>query len=1301
MKFLQRLTRSCILAITTILVIIALLLSFIRLLLPQLEDQHSKIAQYVENEYQLQIAVGQLKAGWAAYGPEVIIQDLQLPEQVGMPFTLNVNQVQIKLDFWQTIRQLKPVLEDVNFDDIELVLDLKKFAQLESDQNSNTDWVYELLLEQLGNFSLNDLEVVFKGDQKIAPLIVNYLDWRNTKQGLHQGKGELLLDNDNPNSTLALRMDFSGDGYDPDSVTGDIYLVAKDFDVGAWHHQQKEQRILNGVLNFQLWGRWQHRQLDNAQLSFGASTIKWENQYLSLVSGNLIWEMADSGWQLYGQNFEAYSNGEKWPELNFAAQLENEQLTSYFSQIQLTHLTPILPLLPNVTAKDIELWQQLSPQVLVHDGFWQSNAQHSNWKVDFEQLSWKNHGSITGIDSLTGVLRGNQGRLKLELGPQQLAVSDQLQFAEVRPLIINNVELWADLTTLNSIVVDDLSIEFNGVKLDGSVSVNKIEQQQHLAAAIKVSTSNIDNLTQAFPEKLMGRDLAGYLKAALVKGYFDDAKLVWHGFLNQYPFTSGEGLFQAGFTLQDSEFKFLKDWPSVAQMKLNALFENDKMELYIDQGVLGEVPAGGVFVGIKKLGKGSILDVKGKITSPAIAAAQMFNETPLTGSVGKALEFLGIDGQISSNLDLSFSLSGKAPPQIIGDIEFTNNDLWIQTPGVAIEGLTGRVAFNGASLQAENLQAKLYKQPLQLDLVADKLGKNYGIDLDMSGQWQLDKLPEKLANIYDHYYQGQLSWQGKMTIMLDETGHSLQAQAQSDMKGVELLLPEPLFKARTQSRPLLLQLIGDNKETSLSIKYADKAEFWGRITGNSESFIDRYDLMVGRKLKTGDPVNDNDGKIILDLTATEFEPWLQLMKLKEQPKKITTATKTLFPPLKSVAAKVGKTNILGQDFNNVEFDANPQQQNWILNIRSDELDGKLTFYPDWHQQGLKLVASKLQIGQTNLASQQANDSTQDIELVDVEIAQLPPLALDIENFELYGRKLGKVEFQGQPQDYGYQIQSLSVTDGNADFRAKGNWYIDNSQTTEVDFQLNAKKFDELTKALGFNPGVIDSSQSSSGSLSWRGAPFQPNLKTLSGHYRFELGKGHLADVSDKGARIFSLFSLNSILRKLSLDFTDVFGSGFYYDKFSGDLEINNGVMNTNNTVIDGVPGDMKINGYTNLVNEQIQYDIRFSPHIASSVPTVVLLSTSAWNLGLGAFALTKVLEPVISVITEIRFDLGGTLSEPTLDELDRKSKTIEVPEEIFEQNNSIENKEQPANGQSLPTANAVEPKSTGQPSTAG
>nr|WP_165398996.1 AsmA-like C-terminal region-containing protein [Shewanella maritima] len=256
--------------------------------------------------------------------------------------------------------------------------------------------------------------------------------------------------------------------------------------------------------------------------------------------------------------------------------------------------------------------------------------------------------------------------------------------------------------------------------------------------------------------------------------------------------------------------------------------------------------------------------------------------------------------------------------------------------------------------------------------------------------------------------------------------------------------------------------------------------------------------------------------------------------------------------------------------------------------------------------------------------------------------------------------------QGNPNEQGYRFQTLSLTQPVVTLTANGQWQqVDGKDVTGFDVQLKATKFDELSNILGINLGIQDAPLDILASLSWNDVPYRFNLAGLNGHLKFDLGKGHLSELSDKGARLFSLFSLDSILRKLSLDFSDVFGQGLYFNSFAGNLDIDDGVVKTTDTEMDGIAGAMKVRGFTDLTTRSLNYDIRFSPQLASSVPTVVLLSTSAWTLGVGAFALTKVLEPVIEVISEIRFRLTGDMENPVLEELERKSKEIEIPESIL------------------------------------
>ena len=70
-------------------------------------------------------------------------------------------------------------------------------------------------------------------------------------------------------------------------------------------------------------------------------------------------------------------------------------------------------------------------------------------------------------------------------------------------------------------------------------------------------------------------------------------------------------------------------------------------------------------------------------------------------------------------------------------------------------------------------------------------------------------------------------------------------------------------------------------------------------------------------------------------------------------------------------------------------------------------------------------------------------------------------------------------------------------------------------------------------------------------------PHNFSFTTLNGEINANIDDGYLAEVTDK-ARIFSVLSLQSIVRKLTLDFRDIFSDGMFYKNITGDYHIDEG-----------------------------------------------------------------------------------------------------------------------------------------------
>ncbi|MCE9679800.1 TIGR02099 family protein [Shewanella sp. AS1] len=1320
--------------IAIVLVIFALSVSLFRGLLPKLDQVRHELVDYIEQEYQVTVHVSELSAEWQAFGPALTVNNLILPPQENLPVTLIVNKVHVKLDFWQSLVTASPQIENVIFEGVNVALDMDKLDDEEATPapdaepsgelvaaEHHMDWLYRLLLEQLGRFSITDVSVqLLSRSHQYRPIHINNLRWRN-RGGSHKAQGQLYLDKQASEvESLSLLVDVQGDGNQPDTLKGQVYVAANSLDLGKWASRQvnpydkKQPLPLEGVVNLQAWMVFANREVTSATVAFRPSWLAWqlkgEPQKFELKSGLLSWQPYDAGWRLHSQDLAFATNDIPWPDLEIKAYQTGDHLRANLTNLDTQVLLPLLPLIPGMTLEGLKTWQTMAPSGELQDlRLDYQQGEPLAFAARIQQLGWQAAEGIPGSDPLDFNL-GLQGNDLYLSAPKQ---HYRLDFASGFKAPINldgeafTVKYEMDQAAL---IAPRLQFENEDLALNAAMKM-EFSSAALLRLAADVQVKNAGHADRYFPLHAMSKALVDYLSGAIKEGRSQDAKVVWNGAFADFPYQDNSGVFQAGFSLQQARYQFQPDWPEVTNLSLNALFENASMDIWVDKGKLLNVAADGAYVGIPLMSLESELRVKADLHTSGEDAKQVLLASPLRESVGATLEVVQVQGKVEGKLDLTIPLYEGGKEDIRGKVHFKDTPVYISQPGVQLEKVNGDVYFVNDVVTGESISARLFDQPLTLNFDTGRLNNNYGLNLDMDGQWQLETLPAMLDNPIQDYYQGKADWHGAMSLIFDPTGYRIQAQVSSDLQGVTLNLPGQFAKSADSKRSLSLEMIGDNKQSSLGAKLDDQLEFWGGFDEQSGSSLSHFDLLLGRTFRPGDAIRRDRGHLQLDLPETDFAQWLPIIKgfVDELPSDDSSALSVpetpasaapeavessvapeqepaadlapgaegahpFFPPLISIAGQVEQLKLFGLPLTQLNLTAQPTEHGWRFEGQADEFDGRVDLYPDWSSQGLKIVAKRFDFSPEIKPANEAAFSS------DTVLSNLPPLAVDVDQFSTYGKPLGHLVLQGTPVDGDYHIQTISLKTPDTSLNGKGAWLNSEGQNqTELELDLKAKNFDDIADRLKLGGGLREAPLNLQAKLSWHGAPYGFSLATLNGQVKYQLGKGHLSEVSDKGARIFSLFSLNSLLRKLSLDFSDVFGKGLYFDSFSGTLTVDNGVMKTTDSEMEAVAGNMKMRGYTDLTTESLNYDIRFVPKLASSVPTVVLLSTGGWGLGLGAFALTKVLEPVIEVISEIRFRLTGTMSDPKLEEVERKSKEIEIPDSALPEHLR---KQQPAEEQS-------------------
>lgn len=138
-------------------------------------------------------------------------------------------------------------------------------------------------------------------------------------------------------------------------------------------------------------------------------------------------------------------------------------------------------------------------------------------------------------------------------------------------------------------------------------------------------------------------------------------------------------------------------------------------------------------------------------------------------------------------------------------------------------------------------------------------------------------------------------------------------------------------------------------------------------------------------------------------------------------------------------------------------------------------------------------------------------------------------------------------------------------------------------------------------------------------------------------------------------------SFDALLRKLQFDFSDTFGKGFYFDSICSTAWIKDGVLHTDDLLVDGLEADIAMKGSVDLANRQIAMEAVIAPEISATVGAATAFVVNP-VIGAAVFAASKVLAPLWNKISLIRYQIHGSLDQPTIKEILREPQKNAVQE---------------------------------------
>jgi uncharacterized protein YhdP len=276
------------------------------------------------------------------------------------------------------------------------------------------------------------------------------------------------------------------------------------------------------------------------------------------------------------------------------------------------------------------------------------------------------------------------------------------------------------------------------------------------------------------------------------------------------------------------------------------------------------------------------------------------------------------------------------------------------------------------------------------------------------------------------------------------------------------------------------------------------------------------------------------------------------------------------------------------------------------------------------------------------------------------------LDIVVDDIELRGRHLGRIEIQAVNRlapAREWQLTRLRLGVPEAQLSATGRWAAtaDAGETAtgvprrkaEFHFELDIADSGALLARLGTPDAVRGGKGKLAGNVTWMGSPLAIDYPSMSGRFNVAIEQGQFLQVQPGAARLLGVLSLQSLARRLTFDFRDVFLEGFVFDSISGDVQIAHGVASTNNLVIHGVPAAVLMEGSADIAHESQDLRVVVVPEINAGAASLAVAVINP-AIGLGTFLAQLFLrEPLIAANTR-EFHVTGPWADPQVETVARQ-----------------------------------------------
>lgn len=1264
-RLLRRLRRLIGWSLLAVVILAALAVALASRFLPVLEHHPEAVAHWLSEQVEAPVSVSGVEARWNRAGPLFSLVGLRIGQA---PDVLDIERAQLQVNVYSGLWPGIPLIElKIDGPELELRRGADGRWRLDGFGQAAQRVADRSQLEQLERFGGIEVSAArlrvsdaLTGRQGVLPRI----DARMQRQGRRLRFGA-FVHGDTPDARLRLTGELNATSQD-----GSFHLEGSAQDWAHW----SQGMTLHGIAlaeargDLQVWvdikdGTPTGLQVETALAPLvlqaaierldGSGRIEersarfasWQLAFAALREGAEEWRLMLPDWRVTpdagGVEIQVVRQGHATRDGSGLVRVAVDEL----------QLEPLAALVPLAAAapEGLRHWlHEASMHGLVREArvAWFDAARY-RFDARVDDLGWSAVGGVPAIDGIGGQLDGDARAMRLVVQDGRwLAQAPGVLREPFTPQVSGELlfhdpgDGWRLDAPLLHLLEDDYDIVLAG----GAQLLHEGGVLLDLRA--DVGDAPIVSAKRFWPVNVMPEPAVHWLDTALLDGRVKHGMALVRGKVSDWPFEHGEGRFEALAEIADTSVAYHDDWLPGHGVSGTARFINIAMELDLS-GTVGAANVASARGGIADFGDSVLqLDIRGAGSGAALL--DVMRRSPLHDTWGSTLEDLALGGRGNVSLDLRVPLEDHlGEPSVEGQVDIDRMDMKQSAWGLDFSAASGRVRFSDHGFSADELTVGVGEELGNLSIAAGGYTSSdeHLVEASLRGHFSAATLLglNAASRWLEPWLSGDSDWNLQLTIpdTAEASARIPQLRVRSDLVGVAIGLPAPLRKGVTERMPFDLRL-------DLHLDPQDSGS--------------DVDLRLGALLRLRGTLDEGFTGLALFGDAADAAAPAHGMHVAGQIPVLDAAAWAAVVPqadggadgldLVSADLFIGELNLLGRPFRETRVTFQRDATQLVLGFGGDALQGKVTVpLEDLAKKGVTAHFQRLYW--PSLDEESLDHSTEDASAGSFSPAAIPPLHLESLDTRFADAHLGSVWLETWPVAQGMHVERLDTRSEAIDIKAKGDWLrVEGKEHSALTLDFSSRDAGSMLEALGFSRLLESGGAHGKLALGWPGAPGDFDWGRADGRLEFSVGQGRLLEVEPGAGRLFGLLNLTEIPRRLALDFSDFFKSGFAFNQMTGSFRIERGNAITDDFKSTAPSADILLRGRTGLKARDYDQTMEVQPKAGSMLPAIGALAGGPAGAAVGAVAQAVLRQP-LKDMTRTVYRITGSWDEPRIEPLER------------------------------------------------